>query len=261
MSQPWIKMWTEARNDRKLDLLSDAQHRVWHNLLLYSAEQEARGTFRDSGVLAIEVARGDQALLQETIEKCAALQMLVADGEGGYVFRAFEARNAGKPSDTPEAVRERKRRQREREAAQRELSRSKPSPSHPGHDASRPVTRDCHEEGEVEGEGEVEEDTPQTPLEEPRVGNIVEVSKAFERYTGSTAPNMLALCADHPTDRLIEAIRLAADAGKPNVSYIRGVARRLASEGWSPQDADSSSIVWEGTVIDLSRYGEPGVDR
>lgn len=258
MSQPWIKMWTEARCDRKLDLLSDAQFRVWHSLLLYSAEQEVRGTFRDSGVLAIEVARGDQALLQETIEKCAALQMLVADGEGGYVFRAFAARNAGKPSDTAEAVRERKRRQREREAAQRELSRSKQSPSQRGHDASRPVTRDGHEEGEVEGEGE--EDTPQTPLEERRVGNIVEVSKAFERHTGSTAPNMLALCADHPTDRLIEAIRLAADAGKPNVSYIRGVARRLASEGWSPQDADASSIVWEGTVIDLAHYGEPGVD-
>jgi len=259
MSQPWIKMWTEARNDRKLDLLSDAQHRVWHNLLLYSAEQEVRGTFRDTGVLAIEVARADQALLEGTISMCVKLQMLVADGEGGYVFRAFEARNAGKPSDTPDAVRERKRRQREREAAAKALSRSKHPSPHPGHDASRPVTRDGHEEVEVEGEGE--EDTPHTPLEEPRVGNLVEVSKAFERYTGCTAPNMVALCADHPTDRLIEAIRLAADAGKSNIGYIRGVARRLASEGWSPQDADASSIVWEGTVIDLSRYGEPGVDR
>lgn len=67
-------------------------------------------------------------------------------------------------------------------------------------------------------------------------GDIGIVATEWERLTGTTAPGtpLLALCADHPTERILEAIRQSATAGKVNVSYTTGIARRLAAEGWKP---------------------------
>ena len=63
--------------------------------------------------------------------------------------------------------------------------------------------------------------------------DVVEVSKAYERFTGTTAPNLTALCADHPTSRIVEAIRKAADSGHaPTPAFIRSITQRLAAERW-----------------------------
>src|SRR5690348_18025293 len=70
----WFRVYTEARNDAKLRSLSDAQHRVWFNLLCFAAEQPVRGTITSPlTVLAIEVASGDRALIIDTL---TALQVL-----------------------------------------------------------------------------------------------------------------------------------------------------------------------------------------
>jgi hypothetical protein len=41
------------------------------------------------------------------------------------------------------------------------------------------------------------------------------------------------LSAHHPTERLLESIKRAAEAGKPQGPYIAGIARTLAKEGWT----------------------------
>jgi hypothetical protein len=232
---PWIKLWTEARTDRKLDRLTDAQHRVWFNLLLFAAEQDERGTFADDGSLALEVARGRQKTLDATIEALRDLHIIV-DESGRWAFRAFDKRQARKPSDNPEAARKRKRRQREKEAEE--------AVSHPVTPLSRPVTRDggtCHAEVEGEGEEEVEVDgeverAGNAREDVPPRGDMVVVATEYERLTGNTCSSAVfaKLCADHPTDRLIEAVRVAAERGKTGVGYIRGIAQSLASEGWKP---------------------------
>lgn len=171
---PWIKLWLEARTDRKLDRLSDAHYRVWSNLLLYSAEQDPRGSFAMSDSLAIEVAKGKQSLLDSAISAMVRLGLICDCGDGLYIFPAFEERQAQKPSDSKEAVRERVRRHREKLALLAALAAATSSgavesagvseePSQdvaePCNDLKRHVTRDGNEE--VEGEVEVDQ-TPQS---------------------------------------------------------------------------------------------------
>lgn len=128
----WFRLYLEARNDAKLRTLTDAEHRVWFNLMCYSAEQPTRGTIegvtsrdkRDISpdvssavLLAIEVANGDTGLLTTTVEKLINLRIVAID-EDGLTFINFEKRQYDKPSDTPEKTRQRKAAQRERERAQ-----------------------------------------------------------------------------------------------------------------------------------------------
>ena len=103
---PWIRLFTEARNDRKLELLDDAQHRVWFKLLCYSSESEPRGVFRIDEVLAIEVANADDDLMASTIERMKKLRLIEIDGEWGY-FPAFADRQyaaGGNVSDMPDEI-------------------------------------------------------------------------------------------------------------------------------------------------------------
>lgn len=110
----WLRLHHEARTDKKLDALTDAQFRVWFNLLCFSGEQAERGTiaFDDIDVLAVEVARGDVELLEGTIQRCVKLKMMTRDS-GSIAFTSFEKRQYDKPSDAPERVAERVRKHRE----------------------------------------------------------------------------------------------------------------------------------------------------
>lgn len=92
------------------------------------------------------------------------------------------------------------------------------------------IGREGKEGKGTEGKGNGGENTP--PL-----GDIAEVGSAYERLTGQTLPasSFVALCAAHPTDRLIEAVRVASEKGKATPAYIGGIARSLAVEGWKPE--------------------------
>ena len=144
---PWFKLYTEARVDRKLAGLTRAEKGVWIDLLCYAAEQEERGCFdaSDRYTLAMEVADGDEDLLNSTIEKLLKVRHLVPCPTQGlyetsettrnedvttgndhvttgnslqrYIFRTFAARQAQKvsnfPSDEKDRVNARVRKHRE----------------------------------------------------------------------------------------------------------------------------------------------------
>ena len=115
MAVPWFKLFTEARNDRKLNKLTDREHRIWFHLLCYAAEQEIRGTiaYEDLDRLALEVADEDSAALSQTIHHLVHLGILSHDTHR-LCFLHFTERNSGKPSDEPLAIRERVTRYREK---------------------------------------------------------------------------------------------------------------------------------------------------
>lgn len=116
---PWFRMYSEARTDNKLRTLADDEHRVWFNLLCLAAEQGERGTIsgQEPFLLAVEVANGDEDLLECTVGKLVRLRIVRRGEDGAIAFINFGARNHDKPSDLPDATRERKARQRERERA------------------------------------------------------------------------------------------------------------------------------------------------
>ena len=148
----WFRMYSEARNDAKLRYLSDAEFRVWFNLLCLSNEQEERGVIPPMSrkLLSIEVSGGDEDLLQATLSKLIELS-IIAEDDSGITFINFTKRQYDYPSDTPEATRERKRRSRQTKKAKEDV----PPMSHPCHEMSRDVTtksrdvttksRLCHE--------------------------------------------------------------------------------------------------------------------
>jgi hypothetical protein len=146
----WLRLHHEARNDRKLESLNDAEFRVWFNLLVMSSEQPERGviTFDDLELLALEVARGDAELLTRTLDRLVKLRIVESvtgrdrADESFVHFINFEKRQYDKPSDAPSATRERKARQRLRE---RETGVTE-DVSHDGHAMSRDVTPQNREE-------------------------------------------------------------------------------------------------------------------
>jgi len=105
---PWFKLYTEARTDAKLRTLTDAEHRVWFNLLCFASDQDTRGTISDydEDLLAIEVCNADKALLGVTLEKLTRLR-IVSVQKNTITFCAFARRQHVKPSDTPERVKSR----------------------------------------------------------------------------------------------------------------------------------------------------------
>ena len=130
----WFRMYHESRNDSKLDALSDKEFRIWHKLLCYSAESQPRGVVdcTDMEFVAIEL-RVDPEELESAIERMVRVR-LVECAENTVTFPSFESRQYDKPSDLPEATRERKRRQRERDS----------------HDESRAVTHRADTETDTE---------------------------------------------------------------------------------------------------------------
>jgi DnaD/phage-associated family protein len=113
-------MYHEARNDAKLRALTDAQFRVWFNLLCLASEKDdARGVIDvdDMELLSIEVSNGDTALLDDAINRLEKLR-IIERSENDIMFINFSKRQYSKPSDTPERVKERvtKHRQQNRNA-------------------------------------------------------------------------------------------------------------------------------------------------
>lgn len=140
----WLKLHTEARNDAKLESLPDDEFRVWFRLLCLAGDQPERGAieFRKERLLALEVARGDVALLQRTLASLVELDIIEVVEEG-VTFAHWNARQYDKPSDMPEASRERQQRSR---AARRDAEQH----STPVTPLSRDVTPGHALEGDTE---------------------------------------------------------------------------------------------------------------
>lgn len=109
----WFKMHCEARTDAKLQILTDKQFRYWFNLLCYAAERQTRGVISDYDIplLAIEVAGGDEEGLKETLSILEKLK-IISIKENEITFINFNKRQYEKPSDQPNAVKERVRKHR-----------------------------------------------------------------------------------------------------------------------------------------------------
>lgn len=170
----WLRLHQEARTDKKLCSLTDAQFRVWFNLLCFSGEQPERGRigFDDMDLLAVEVANGDADLLRETITRLGKLKMLDVESDA-VAFTNFEKRQYDKPSDTPEETRRRKERQRD--AAKHGVPVGNVTPS------SRDVTRSHETDTDTDTDTDTETGTTERPP-------TVEAPQASPTPTSSTEP-------------------------------------------------------------------------
>lgn len=153
----WFKLHAEARNDAKLRMLSADEFRVWFGLLCLASEQKERGTIppMEPFLLAVEVAGGEEELLAATLRRLSSLRMVATGEDGSITFINFQKRQYEKPSDTPEAVKER--------VAKHRASTPAPVETLPSQDVTRgnaPETRgnaiDTDTDSEAEREAEAE---------------------------------------------------------------------------------------------------------
>jgi hypothetical protein len=179
---PWFRMFSDARTDKKLAVLTDAQHRVWFQLMCFAGEQPRRGEIRnvEAYELAIECASGDESLLTETIALLARLGIVRVTSrdrrdigvterdvhETGVTEREFSSvsflhwdeRQYDKPSDRPEETAERKRRQRENVRSDAASPTHLPSNKEVSRDVT-PMSRDVTRSHDPDTDTDTELDT------------------------------------------------------------------------------------------------------
>ena len=105
----WFRLYHEARKDAKLANLTGDQHRVWFNLMCLAGELQQQGVIAgfERFELACEVARADEALLQETCEYLVKARIIAVSDDGTVTFLNWRKRQYTKPSDQPEQIRAR----------------------------------------------------------------------------------------------------------------------------------------------------------
>ena len=214
----WFRLHTEARTDAKLRTLTDSEHRVWFNLLCYAAEDKGetpRGSINGvpRSVLAAEVARGREELLDRTLEKLEKLHILERR-DGLLTFVNFKNRQYEFESEKPASTKARKRKSRDVTSV------------------SRPVTTP-----EIRTQSTEESSVPsERPADDPgkrffettnrgqEVGALVDVAKAHGR---EVAGGILAgALKRHPKTAVMDALmqalgREAVDVG----TYMNGVLK------------------------------------
>lgn len=194
----WFRLFAEARTDNKLRSLTDAQHRVWFNLLCYASEQAPRGEIQtdDPFMLAVECANGDESLLLNALDALIRLRIVRVTGrdlftdrvtgrdidDGGVtgcdsaciVFLGWEERQYAKPSDRPAATAERKRKSR---AAKPKTT----PPTPPSEGVSRHVTpghaTDTDTDTDTERDSEASSESMGPGKRDPLVALIEKVRK------------------------------------------------------------------------------------
>lgn len=178
---PWYRMYHEARTDAKLRSLADDEFRVWFNLLCYAAEQDERGTIdaSDSFVLALEVANGDEELLSRAVTRLSRLR-IVTERDNEIQFINFTERQYDKPSDAPEATRERKRKERERTSDSESVT-----PMSRDVTPSHALEESREEESRGDTEKRREERTPDFPA--ARVSAPAGFDEFYQEYPRKTA--------------------------------------------------------------------------
>jgi hypothetical protein len=233
----WFRLYDEARTDPKLASLTDAQFRVWFNLLCLSNEQPERGVIAGytPRLLAIEVSHGDVNLLSETVNALSELRMIeTSEDTDDVYFIHWQERQYDKPSDRPEATRERKARSRE------SVSRAV-TPSHAqSRDGHAPSRREREREGEGEGEGEGIH-TPKVVMTSKSGNRVVKGASAPKPTPAPRSPDPIwdALCdalslrhADFTPSQRADCGRtvqeLKAAAATPDEIHVR-IARMLQS--------------------------------
>ena len=112
----WFRVYSEIKDDPKMLSLSDSEFRLWINLLALASECPERGAIppypRRGLAASLHV---DELALTAALGTFDSLEMAHFDDDGSVVIDHFLERQYDKPSDYPEATRERKARQRARD--------------------------------------------------------------------------------------------------------------------------------------------------
>lgn len=113
----WFKFWTSAREDAKLRSLTDTEFRYWVLLLCVAAEDCGSVDLSDPEWVCVDAGLMDENnepavdALMAIVDKLERRRLVIRDGDT-ITFAGWERRQM-KPSDRPDAIRERVAKHRE----------------------------------------------------------------------------------------------------------------------------------------------------
>lgn len=258
----WWRCYNDARTDNKLRLLTDAQHRVWFNLICMASEQhEDRGAVPcdDMDLLAVEAATGDMDLLLATRDQLIRLKIIEVT-DGAWRFRRWLHRQYDKPSDWPENVRERVQKHRAKRAETPD-----PEGVTPGHAMKRDVTRcnavkrdvtDIEEDSDSDSDSDrIEEDSDTArPRESPSATN--DRTSESPKPGGRKAPCPASLTID-------DTFRAFRDAEYPTMGdeqlrvYVEDRRDYARERGYRYADWHGTICQWFREAVDSGAVSVP----
>ena len=240
----WLKLYVDARNDRKLSTLSDAEHRVWFNLLCMAGEWDRQGRIPaiNRNLLALEVARGDHELLNNTLRKLSELNIAASDDEE-VVFLHFVERQG--VSRTVNAAKERMRRHR-----QRKKEEEQQVPPADGGEAENVTGRYTTLHHVTPRDALEQNRTEQNRILPPRVSSpaggvthaahAAEKSEVMTKFQGTSGPvetavfdRLTSLVDRYTAEWVLAALdETVANLGSRNLNYTEKILTRWAKDGF-----------------------------
>lgn len=231
----WFKLHSDFRNDPKIKRLPIAERYAFIILLCLANESETRGiiTGLDDDDIAFELEM--QAEDWKTLRSKFKIKGFIDFTQEQILIRNWDKRQYDKPSDHPDATKERKRLQREKEKLLKEQAATP---------MSRDVTR-CHATEERESR-----------LDQKKVDQEKEISFAqennFENLQGDPQDSEISL-----PEKKIESLALENKSESedlkttplpPSKNSIQSFEDRMRS--------GSKSWIWQRKVSDRPEWGE-----
>lgn len=239
----WFRVYAEIKDDPKVLELDFEQRWLWLSLLAMASDSSERGvvTFVRMRGLAASL-RCDETTLTTALELLADLDMIEV-GDGRITITHWEDRQYDKPSDAPEATRDRKRRSRARHAVSRESGVTEQDVT-PTESDDLAASRSGHADVTPSHATDTDTESDTDP----------------EKKTGAARP----VPAEDTPFSLFEALMdlVGTPGRKPPSPAWRdkqlGIAKRLLEQGHSADQvrkciAFMQSQSWRGSPIDLGQ--------
>lgn len=253
-SMPWLRLYTEIIDDPKMRRFTGDQFRDWIHLLCLAREAKEPGVIEMSVEDAAWRLRRPVEDFKTSLALFADLDMVRVEDSTITVLHFLE-RQYDKPSDTPEATRERKRKSRASHAqvtrshavdtdvdvhvdADRDLGTPpppSPTPDGAGEGAGEEDKPDKPDKSTPKTLDEILQKHPRyTPEQQAAIRDYWDAVR-FTRKTARVSPKIMADEMDYwarfPPDIVMEALSIhVRKCQDKDERYTRGIMRRIAKE-------------------------------
>lgn len=267
----WFRLYVEIKDDPKTLELSDAQFRIWINLLAMTSEADERGViaaYRPRGLAA--ALRTTPDLMEEAFALFCELGMIERREDGSMSVSHFIERQYDNPSDRPDKVAERKARHKERQESAAELPPAANGTTR--NDTGTTQEREQNAEERLYSDTD-SENTPPNPPGEGMVGDGSEKASAGDSQAKPPHRSAILLRFDefysaYPLKRNRAAAEKAWDKLKPDSETLSAMLTALSwqvrSRAWTKDGGQfvphPATYLNAGGWLDEPEVESPGHD-
>lgn len=243
---PWIKLYTEFLNDRKIAKLDDIVKLRFIQLMLLAGECDAEGWLIDSaGILTYD----DIAwrLRVDPVKLSVEIKVLI---DAGIISVAEDGTlcvvNFSKRQDRPQSVKRQEWRERQRKHRDQPDSQDDVTPIVTRDTQVSNASREEEEESKSKRRGEKEKNTSTS------TGKLI---KLYEENIGALTKlltdKLMLWVEDYPGEWFEPAFQIACENNKRNLAYVEAILKRWKIDGFKTDNRNNgrNSNALVGTYV------------